>query len=259
MTHEQLTLIEIPSSTPSNPWMMEDGDSCEHLWTKSHDELGMFSYRCYKCKEKRSPDLFLDRGVMLAYAEKVKGEFLGFLLKIHPSMSKADQDRYRRAAHARYWVAKLSFLKVGVTDWGVDENVEKRFPIPPELVELRDSLTPDNKSDNVQNPPLAEAVQSAETFTRGFDTDPQGTLTNLTPSTKTRRNKGEGSGVLFKTTLKRGNKTYNQWWFQYEEKLEGTTKKRSLYISGKKLEQVRNLNDQKRPVSEILQTIRGKQ
>lgn len=259
MTHEQLTLIEVPPPAKYNAWLNPDGDHCEHLWTKSHDELGMFCYRCHKCKDKREPDLFLDRGVMLNYAEKMKGEFLGFLLKIHPNMSKADQDRYRRAAHARYWVAKLSFLKVGVKDWGVDENVEKRFPIPPELVEMRDSLINDSTTDKGENFSPEETVQSAETFTRGLDCDRPITPSTEPPSTKTRRLKGEGSGCLFSSTLTRGTKTYEQWWFQYEiHSIDGKPKKRSIYVSGKKLSQVRTLNDQKVPIEEILKAIRDK-
>lgn len=42
MTHQQLTLLDIPENTPSTQWELENEDACTHQWIKSSDRNGLF-------------------------------------------------------------------------------------------------------------------------------------------------------------------------------------------------------------------------
>ena len=72
---------------------------------------------------------------------------------------------------------------------------------------------------------------------------------------KPRRAKGEGTGHLFCKPIHRktffGNKTYEQWWYQWSE--NGV--RHSHYVKKKSLRLVRLLEENKRPVSEILEVL----
>ena len=72
---------------------------------------------------------------------------------------------------------------------------------------------------------------------------------------KPRRAKGEGTGHLFCKPLHRktffGEKTYEQWWYQWSE--NGVRKSR--YVKKKSLRLVRLLEENKHPVSEILEVL----
>ncbi|MGL5032331.1 MAG: hypothetical protein ACRC6M_00850 [Microcystaceae cyanobacterium] len=69
------------------------------------------------------------------------------------------------------------------------------------------------------------------------------------PPAKTRRDRGDGTGGIEK---QRSNGT-DQFWFAYEIHEDGKCLvKTSVYIPKGKLGTVRAMNDQKRPISEIL-------
>lgn len=77
--------------------------------------------------------------------------------------------------------------------------------------------------------------------------------TSITLSTKTRkrRTKGNGSGYLYNKPYHRDNKTYSQWWYQYE--LNGI--KKTKYIPKSVLGDIRVLEENKVPVKQILELL----
>ena len=72
---------------------------------------------------------------------------------------------------------------------------------------------------------------------------------------KPRRLKGEGTGYIIKKPIKRGNKTYNQYWFCYEAWSNNKRQKKSKYIPNRNVDQVSKLNFEKQPVDKILKAI----
>ena len=77
---------------------------------------------------------------------------------------------------------------------------------------------------------------------------------NARPHSKKRREKGEGTGCIFKKPIQRGNKTYDQWWFGYE--ISG--QRHSKYIHKRKVEQVQKMNGEKIAIAKILKVIGAK-
>lgn len=99
-------------------------------------------------------------------------------------------------------------------------------------------------------------MDTSDSFARGKPEDPQGTLTQITPSTKTRRAKGEGSGYLFSKQVSRKGKTYVQWWYQYEIKTNnGNRGKKTVYVPKTALDRVKQLNQEKVPIDRILEAL----
>ena len=83
----------------------------------------------------------------------------------------------------------------------------------------------------------------------------------ITPSkifspSKNQRRKGEGSGSIRCKPIKRSGKEYKQYWYHYEIWSGGNCLvKRTKYIPKSKLAQVKQLDDQKAPVREILKLL----
>jgi hypothetical protein len=81
---------------------------------------------------------------------------------------------------------------------------------------------------------------------------------NISPSknespSKSQRRRGEGSGSIHCKPIKRGNKTYPQYWYHYEFWQEGDRlTKKSRYIPKRLLARVEKLEAEKAPVREIL-------
>ena len=245
-------------STPTPP-VTEDGDDCRHHFIKSHDKWGLFCWRCFHCKEIKEPDIETDYDQMLAHAKKRREQFINALVKWQQAPSNKKGKQWRDSAHQLYWVAKGSFYRLGITEWEIDEGIEALFPQPLDFP----VLFPNNRDEIVANRDCRSSGSTdnnhTKDFTRGLVTPSKIPPSKITPSKKSRREKGQGTATLFKSQLRRKGKVYDQWWFQYEEVTKsGKRKKRSRYVSGKKLEKIRELNERKVPVEEILKTLENK-
>lgn len=170
--------------------------------------------------------------------------------------TKTDKAKHYQIAQTYYWQSRVSYLRVGLDqpkDWG---DFEVAYPCPPELLPIYEILTqkaPDNDlgKKGGQKPPI-----SSDNFTRGKSEDPQGTLEEITPSKKSRRRNGQGSGYLFNKPISRNGKAYPQWWFQYEETLkDGNRKKKTVYVPKVNLDMIAQLNQGKAPVDKILEAL----
>ena len=78
------------------------------------------------------------------------------------------------------------------------------------------------------------------------------------PPSKKRRNKGENSGSIFIKPVKRGSKTYKQYWFKYEEWINGKRIGKSRYIPKTSLAKVKRMNQERRSPKAILDFLNGK-
>ncbi len=77
----------------------------------------------------------------------------------------------------------------------------------------------------------------------------------ISPPSK-KRQQGYGAGYIECKPIKRGGKTYPQYWYHYEFWEKGDrTLKSSKYIPKGKLAQVQQLDEQKAPVREILKVL----
>lgn len=256
MTNQQLTLLDAPDNTPSTQWELENKDACDHQWLRTSDHLGLFCWQCARCRETKKADPIADRQVILRHAEIREEKFLNYAFKATNATTKADKVKYYGLAQHYYWRAKISYLRVGdnrLVTWG---DFELAYPCPPELLPIYEILT--------QKPPLNdlgklsddEVMDTSPIIARGKTEDPQGTLTQITPSNKKRRAKGEGSGYLFSRQVNRKGKTYVQWWFQYEEVNGGAKrKKKSVYVPQSKLPTITELNQAKVAVVKILEAL----
>ncbi len=259
MKPKQLTLIDVPPSSPVSDWLKDDPSNCEHQWMKASNKYGLVYYRCYKCKESREPDPGIDRQVMLAWGRKLTDQFLDYFEQAQKALHQNDFERLFNAARIRFWQAKLQFAVCGEKSWGNDWLKKLDLPCPPELLELRDRLFNDSTPDLTEEESPSESDQSAETIARGKNTPSKESDRSVTPSKKSRRKKGDGSGWLLNKPVTRNGKTYDQWWFQYEVgKGENKRVNRSVYVPKLKLSQVTELNDQRVPIDDILKCIASK-
>jgi hypothetical protein len=79
---------------------------------------------------------------------------------------------------------------------------------------------------------------------------------NIKSPSKSQRRRGEGSGSIHCKPIKRGNKTYPQYWYHYEFWQEGDrTLKKSRYIPKRSLARVEKLEAEKAPVRKILEVL----
>jgi hypothetical protein len=75
----------------------------------------------------------------------------------------------------------------------------------------------------------------------------------ITPTSKTRRTKGKGSGWIQCKPIKRSGKEYKQYWYNYEEWFSGDRLiKKSRYIPKRLLSRVEKMEAEKAAVREIL-------
>lgn len=85
------------------------------------------------------------------------------------------------------------------------------------------------------------------------------TSPGLSPSKKSRRDKGKGSGSVHYRGVKRGLKTYRQAYFHYEKWSKGDRiTKSSKYIPKKLESRILRMNQEKAPVEEILKVLNSK-
>lgn len=253
MNNQQLTLLDIPSSTPSSQWDYENEDTCDHELVPGNDKHGLFCWRCQKCWESMPSDPIKDHNQIVKAAQGLKRNFQEYYLRYELSKTEKDKKRFLTAATDRYWKARLNFLRVGIDRPLSLGDFEQVNPCPPDLQSICEILT--QKSPLNMWGRIGEDVQANKTdiCTRGKSSDPQGTLEEITPSKKSRREVGHGTGHLFCKPIKRGDKSYPQWWFQYEEKVaNGKRVKRTVYVANKYLDRVQRLNQEKRPIHEIL-------
>jgi|GEM_PF-5592250 len=78
------------------------------------------------------------------------------------------------------------------------------------------------------------------------------------PPSKKRRSKGENSGSIFTKPVKRGSKTYKQYWFKYEELSNGKRIGKSKYIPKTSLAKVMRMNQEKQSPKAILDFLNSK-
>jgi hypothetical protein len=82
---------------------------------------------------------------------------------------------------------------------------------------------------------------------------------DLSPSKKSRRKKGKGSGSIHYRTIKKNNKEYKQAYYHYEFWSQGDRLiKSSEYIPRKMEAKIIRMNNEKVPVEEILKVLRDR-
>ncbi len=141
MTHQQLTLLDAPTHTPSTQWEYENQDTCHHQWLRSSDHHGLFCWRCYHCRQTQPADRIRDRAEILAFANKQEEKFLTFITRLIMAKTKKDETIVINCSSQYYWRAKLSYLMVGKKmqdEWG---DFEAQAPCPPELLPIFEILT----------------------------------------------------------------------------------------------------------------------
>ncbi len=256
MANQQLTLLDIPTHTPTSQWELENEQACDHNWVPSTGKYGLFAWRCQKCWEKRNADIFKDQNYIIKSAQSFKRTFEDYYSHYERSRTEKDKKRFLIAAIDRYWKARIEFLRVGIDRPLAREDFESVNPCPRELLPIYEILTQKSSLNEWGKTSKDEVMDTSESFARGKIDVPDGTLTKITPSTKTRRKKGEGTGYLFSKQVNRKGKTYTQWWYQYEEKFSnGQRGKRTVYVAKAKLDRVHSMNRDKLPVATILETI----
>jgi hypothetical protein len=75
-----------------------------------------------------------------------------------------------------------------------------------------------------------------------------------TPPSKTRRKKGDGTGYIYRRTITRRDKEYQESYFRYRDE---SGKLRSKYIPQKLIDKVQEAESQKKPIAEILVLLGG--
>ncbi len=71
----------------------------------------------------------------------------------------------------------------------------------------------------------------------------------VTPPSKTRRKKGEGTGYIYRRTITRRGKQYRESYYRYRDE---SGKLRSKYIPRKLIDRVQDADNSKLPVAEVL-------
>jgi hypothetical protein len=75
-----------------------------------------------------------------------------------------------------------------------------------------------------------------------------------TPPSKTRRNKGDGTGYIYRRTITRREKQYRESYFRYRDE---SGKLRSKYIPQKLIDKVQEAESRKKPIADILVLLGG--
>jgi hypothetical protein len=76
----------------------------------------------------------------------------------------------------------------------------------------------------------------------------------VAPPSKTRRKKSDGTGYIYRRTITRKGKEYQESYFRYRDK---SGKLRSKYIPQRLLDKVQGAESQKKPIAEILVLLGG--
>jgi hypothetical protein len=79
-------------------------------------------------------------------------------------------------------------------------------------------------------------------------------IKKVTPPSKTRRTKGDGTGYIYRRTITRRGKEYQESYFRYRDE---SGKLRSKYIPQKLLDKVQEAESQKKPIADILILLGG--
>lgn len=237
-------------------WELESGPTCNHLWQKSLNTFGCPQWKCYGCRETKPSDPDEDREWWSASILQVRLQGDEYYKRAMESRTKTDRDKYLecvtecRVRHARM----TALLKNPDDRLDLEENLNAiAFEDGEPLAtgekpsgKMGDRQTVDNSSQ-ILNP----------VFVLGdMDTPIEGSFTQISPSNKSRRKKGEGTGSIFTTNVTRRAKTYLQYWFQYEESLpNGKRKRKSVYIPVNKVARIKQLQLDREPVDVILEAL----
>jgi hypothetical protein len=237
-------------------WELENGPACQHLWQKSLNKLGCPQWRCYGCRETKPSDPDEDRAWWEASMLQVRLQGDEYYRRALESQTKVDRDKYLECTvDCRERHALMTALLNNPGDrLDLEENLnaialEGENPLATNEKpsgNMGDRQTSDN---SIPSPNPVSVL--------GDINNPiEGTLTQISPSNKSRRKNGEGTGSIFSTKVTRRSKTYLQYWFQYEEKLTGGKRKRkSVYIPVKKVARIKQLQLDREPVDVILEQL----
>lgn len=260
MTTKQLTLLNIPTHTPTSQWKLENEDACQHHWKPSLNEYGLICFRCHLCGERKAVDPIKDETIIFKSAQSLKRIFREYYDRFQLAKSPSDKRRFLNAALDRYWRGRIEFLMIGINQPIESEDWERENPCPSELLAHFEILTQEAPLNELGKKSDGEKFDTSESVARGLDAPSNITPSNITPSNKSRRHKGEGSGYLFSKDVTRRGKVYEQWWFQYEETTsEGKRKKRTAYVNKTQIDMIRSLNLNRVPVEQILESLGKKQ
>lgn len=237
-------------------WELESGPACQHLWQKSLNKLGCPQWRCYGCRETKPSDPDEDREWWNASILQARLQGDEYYKRALEAKTKTDQDKYFECVtECRVRHSRMTALINNPDDrLDLEENLnaialEGENP-------LATSEKPSGKMGDRQTVDNSSQIVDPVSVLGDMNKVIEGTLTQIPPSTKSRRKKGEGTGSIFTSNVTRGAKTYLQYWFQYEETLEGGKRKRkSVYIPQKKVAIVKQLQLDREPVDEILKTL----
>jgi hypothetical protein len=237
-------------------WELESGPACQHLWQKSLNKLGCPQWRCYGCRETKPSDPDEDREWWNASILQVRLQGDEYYRRALESQTKVDRDKYLECTvDCRERHALMTALLNNPSDrLDLEENLNAIAFEDGEP--LATTEKPSGKMGDRQTSDNSSQIVYPVSVLGGMDKVIQGTLTQIPPSNKSRRKKGEGTGSIFTSNVTRGAKTYLQYWFQYEESLpNGQRKKKSVYIPQKKVAIVKQLQLDREPVDEILKTL----
>ncbi len=99
---------------------------------------------------------------------------------------------------------------------------------------------------------IAESDSGSEKVMETSVISPRKTI----PTSKKRRDQGKGSGWIQCKPIKRCGKEYQQYWYCYEEWQSGDRlTKKSRYIPKRLVAKVERMNQEKVPVSQILEVL----
>lgn len=127
------------------------------------------------------------------------------------------------------------------------------------------SPEPDSTNDIDRQSGLEDACDSGDLLLGGSENSPSNNLeqpspysgknnpSNNLPTSKNRRNHGEGNGTIHWRTITKNGKDYPQAYYHWKEKGQ----KKSKYIPKQLLELVQQADKEKRPVIEILAILTG--
>ena len=265
---------------------------CSHNWKPSHNDLGLFAWKCDKCGAIQEADPHEDQPLLLAYAQTLNKQFIK-ALEDWQNAPKAKKTDFASQVHALYWVTRISYLRAGIKNLICQtEDLERQFPCPPQLNLVYSLLKPrlprwdelaepipsgtEEEFDTLDKPSrnLGKEEVSTNNFPRSseeeFDTldKPSRNLSKEEDSTnnfprssstldrtsRKKRKDGSGSASIFVRTKTKGNKVYPEHWLKYSEK--GNQKSR--YIPKKKVKKVQEMNEQKASVTDIIAFLENK-
>lgn len=138
----------------------------------------------------------------------------------------------------------------------VEEAESRSLPVADILILLGGDKKNPRKSSSTLSTEVEHKIND-DCIEQVLETD-KNNPRKITPLSK-KRKQGYGTGYIECKPIKRGNKTYPQYWYHYEEWKEGDrTSKKSRYIPKRLLARVEKLEAEKAPVREILKVLISK-